>query len=44
MESLYDAAGLIRSVPDTNAHGGVAVVIRSLVHSGDYQLFTRRAE
>lgn len=38
MESLYDAAGLIRSVPDTPAPGEVAVAIRSLVQSGDYKL------
>jgi hypothetical protein len=40
MESLYDAAGLIRSLPDTTAPGDVAVAIRSLVRSGDYRLLT----
>jgi RNA polymerase sigma factor (sigma-70 family) len=40
MESLYDAAGLIRSVPDTTAPDEVAVEIRSLMQSGRYQLLT----
>jgi RNA polymerase sigma factor (sigma-70 family) len=38
MESLYDAAGLIRSVPDAAAPDEAVVGIRSLVHSGRYQL------
>jgi RNA polymerase sigma factor (sigma-70 family) len=38
MESLYDAAGLIRSLPDTTAPGEVAVGIRSLVQSGRHRL------
>lgn len=44
MESLYDAAGLIRSLPDTSAPGEVAVGIRSLVQSGHYQLLAPPAE
>jgi RNA polymerase sigma factor (sigma-70 family) len=44
MESLYDAAGLIRSLPDTTAPGEVAVGIRSLVQSGRYQLLAPPAE
>lgn len=44
MESLYDAAGLIRSVPDTNAPDEVAVGIRSLLQSGRYRLLTPPAE
>jgi RNA polymerase sigma factor (sigma-70 family) len=44
MESLYDAAGLIRSVPDTTAPDEVAVGIRSLLRSGRYQLLTPPAE
>jgi RNA polymerase sigma factor (sigma-70 family) len=38
IESLYDAAGLIRSVPDTTAPDEVAVGIRSLLQSGRYRL------
>jgi hypothetical protein len=37
-ESLYDTAGLIRSLPDTTAPHEVAVGIRSLVQSGRYRL------
>jgi RNA polymerase sigma factor (sigma-70 family) len=44
MESLYDAAGLIRSVPDTTAPGEVAVGIRSLLQSGRYRLLTSPVE
>jgi RNA polymerase sigma factor (sigma-70 family) len=44
MESLYDAAGLIRSVPDTTAPDGVAVGIRSLLQSGRHRLLAPRAE
>jgi RNA polymerase sigma factor (sigma-70 family) len=38
MESLYDAAGLVRSLPDTTAPAEVAVDIRSLLESGRYRL------
>jgi hypothetical protein len=38
MESLYDAAGLVRSLPDTTAPAEVAVDIRSLLQSGRYRL------
>jgi RNA polymerase sigma factor (sigma-70 family) len=38
MEALYDAAGLLRSVPDAVAPDEVAVRIRSLLHSGRYRL------
>ena len=38
MESLYDTAGLIRSLPDTTAPHEVAVGIRSLMRSGRYRL------
>jgi hypothetical protein len=38
MEALYDAAGLLRSVPDTAAPREVAVRIRSLLDSGRYRL------
>jgi RNA polymerase sigma factor (sigma-70 family) len=40
MEALYDAAGLLRSVPDTAAPDEVAVRIRSLLASGRYRLVT----
>jgi RNA polymerase sigma factor (sigma-70 family) len=38
MEELYDAAGLLRSVPDAVAPDEVAVRIRSLLDSGRYPL------
>lgn len=38
MEQLYDAAGLLRGVPDAVAPGEVAVRIRSLLDSGRYRL------
>jgi RNA polymerase sigma factor (sigma-70 family) len=38
MESLYDAASLIRSFPDTTAPTEVTVEIRSLLRSGRYGL------
>jgi RNA polymerase sigma factor (sigma-70 family) len=38
MEELYDAAGLLRSVPDAVAPAEVAVRIRSLLDSGRYRL------
>jgi RNA polymerase sigma factor (sigma-70 family) len=38
MEALYDAAGLLRSVPDAVAPDEVAVRIRSLLESGRYRL------
>lgn len=38
MEALYDAAGLLRSVPDAAAPREVAVRIRSLLDSGRYRL------
>ncbi len=41
MEDLYDAAALLRSVPDTVAPDEVAVRIRSLVASGRYPLVTQ---
>jgi RNA polymerase sigma factor (sigma-70 family) len=44
MESLYDAAGLIRSVPDTTAPDEVAVGIRSLLQSGRYRLVAEPPE
>jgi hypothetical protein len=44
MESLYDTAGLIRSVPDTTAPSEVAVGIRSLLQSGRYRLLAPPVE
>jgi RNA polymerase sigma factor (sigma-70 family) len=44
MESLYDAAGVIRSLPDTTAPREVAVGIRSLVQSRRYRLLAAPAE
>jgi RNA polymerase sigma factor (sigma-70 family) len=38
MEALYDAAGLLRSVPDAPAPAAVAAHIRSLLDSGGYRL------
>ena len=38
MEALYDAAGLLRSVPDAVAPAEVAVHIRSLLATGRYRL------
>ena len=38
MEALYDAAGLLRSVPDAVAPDEVAVRIRTLLDSGRYRL------
>jgi RNA polymerase sigma factor (sigma-70 family) len=38
MEALYDAAALLRSVPDAVAPGEVAVRIRSFLDSGRYRL------
>jgi RNA polymerase sigma factor (sigma-70 family) len=38
MEAMYDASGWLRSVPDTDAPGAVAVQIRSLLASGRYRL------
>ena len=40
MDAWYDAAGLLRSVPDTAAPDEVAVRIRSLLASGRYRLVT----
>jgi hypothetical protein len=38
MEALYDAAGLLRSVPDAPAPAAVAAHIRSLLDSGGHRL------
>jgi hypothetical protein len=38
MEGLYDAPGLVRSVPDAVAPGEIAVRIRTLLDSGRYRL------
>jgi RNA polymerase sigma factor (sigma-70 family) len=38
MEAMYDAAGLLRSVPDAAAPDEVAVMIRTLLDSGRYAL------
>jgi hypothetical protein len=38
MEAFYDAAGLLRSVPDTTAPAAVAAHIRSLIDSGGSRL------
>jgi RNA polymerase sigma factor (sigma-70 family) len=40
MEALYDAAGLLRSVPDAVAPDEVAARIRSLLETGRYRLVT----
>jgi RNA polymerase sigma factor (sigma-70 family) len=41
MEALYDAAALIRSVPDTTAPPAVDVRIRTVLESGRYRLLSR---
>ena len=40
MEALYDAASLVRSVPDAVAPGEIAARIRALLASGRYRLVT----
>lgn len=41
MESLYDAAGLMRSHPDYTAPDSVTTRIQALINSGRYGLLSK---